>query len=56
MVKNLLIQKKKKLNKWKEKAKTSKFYQTAIYVWTDLDVRKRECAKKNNLNFEVIYP
>ena len=45
-----------KLAKWQEKAKNSKFYQTAIYVWTDLDVRKRACAKKNNLNFEVIYP
>ena len=22
-----------------------------IYVWTDLDVRKRNIAKQNNLNF-----
>lgn len=26
-----------------------------IEEWTDLDVRKVECAKKNNLNFKVIY-
>lgn len=44
-----------KLNQWKEKAKTSKFYAQAIYVWTSLDVRKRECAKKNNLNFICVY-
>ena len=43
------------LAQWQEKAKTSKFYQNAIYTWTDLDVRKAEIAKRNNLNFEVIY-
>lgn len=26
-------------------------YKHAIYVWTDLDVRKRNIAKKNNLNY-----
>jgi hypothetical protein len=26
-----------------------------IYTWTDLDVRKLETAKKNNLNYETIY-
>lgn len=45
----------KKLDIWKEKAKTSDYYKNAIYTWTDLDVRKREIAKKNNLNFEEIY-
>ena len=44
-----------KLNEWMEKSKTSKYYKNAIYTWTDLDVRKLETAKKNNLNFEVIY-
>ena len=39
------------LAKWKEKAKDSKFYQNAIYTWTDLDVRKRNIAKQNNLNY-----
>lgn len=43
------------LNKWKEKAKTSKFYSQAIYIWTDLDVRKQLTAKQNNLNYLVIY-
>lgn len=44
-----------KLKNWQEKAKTSKFYKNAIYTWTDLDVRKAEIAKKNNLNYIVIY-
>lgn len=44
-----------KLKIWQEKAKTSKFYQNAIYTWTDLDVRKAETAKKNNLNFRALY-
>jgi hypothetical protein len=26
-----------------------------LYTWTDLDVRKLETAKKNNLNYKVIY-
>lgn len=43
------------LSLWQEKAKTSKFYQTAIYVWTDLDVRKRQCAIDNNLNYLTFY-
>ena len=44
-----------KLASWKEKAKTSKFYQNAIYTWTDLDVRKAKCAKDNNLNWICLY-
>lgn len=44
-----------RLKVWQEKAKTSKFYQQAIYTWTDLDVRKRKCAKDNNLNYLTIY-
>lgn len=43
------------LAKWQEKAKTSAYYRNAIYTWTDLDVRKAETAKRNHLNFEVIY-
>ena len=38
-----------KLEKWK--AKNKKYYENAIYVWTDLDVRKRKIAKENNLNW-----
>lgn len=44
-----------KLNEWEEKAKTSKFYQTAIEVWTIRDVKKREVAIKNNLNIKILY-
>lgn len=39
------------LGKWKQKALISKFYQTAIYVWTELDVKKRQLARKNELNW-----
>jgi hypothetical protein len=39
----------KMVNKWRNKG--SYFYDTAIYVWTELDVKKRETARKNNLNF-----
>ena len=42
-----------KLNKWKEK--NTKFYNNAIYVWTDLDIRKRNIAKENNLNYIEIW-
>ena len=45
----------KQLEMWKEKAKTSDYYKNAIYTWTDLDVRKAQTAKNNNLNFELIY-
>lgn len=36
---------------WQEKAKSKKYYENAIYTWTDLDVRKREIARQNNLNW-----
>lgn len=45
----------KQLLEWQEKAKTSKYYQNAIYTWTDLDVRKRKIAEENKLNYQVIY-
>lgn len=44
-----------KLNIWKEKSKTSKFYKHSIKVWTNKDVVKRETAKKNNLNYLEIF-
>ena len=44
-----------KLNDWKNKSKNSKFYKQAIYVWTELDVRKLENFKKNNLNYKIFY-
>ena len=44
------------LQKWIEKAETSIYYKSAIYTWTDLDVRKLNAFRQNNLNFEIIYP
>ena len=45
----------KALNDLQEKAKTSNYYQNAIYQWTDLDVRKRQCAIDNKLNWKAFY-
>ena len=42
-----------KLNKWK--LKNSKFYDQAIYVWTILDIKKRNIAIKNKLNYIEIW-
>ena len=33
----------------------TKWSENILYTWTDLDVRKLETARKNNLNFEAIY-
>lgn len=44
-----------KLKLWREKSKTSKFYKTAIDVWTNRDVHKRLIAKENNLNYLEIF-
>lgn len=44
-----------KLNILKEKAKTSKFYENAIQVWTIRDVNKLQTAVKNNLKYIVLY-
>ena len=41
------------LEKWK--SKNTEFYNTAIYVWSNLDVRKRETARKNNLNYIEVW-
>lgn len=45
----------KKLSYWLERSTSSKFYTTAIYVWTYLDVRKRLIAQKNTLNYLSFY-
>ena len=45
----------KQLSVWKEKAKTSKFYENAIQTWTVRDVNKQKIAKENKLNYKVIY-
>ena len=39
------------LEEWKQKAVTSKFYQNAIVTWTISDVKKRNIAKMNGLNY-----
>ena len=44
-----------KLSIWKEKSKESDYYKQAIYTWTNLDVRKRNIAKENNLNYLEIF-
>ena len=46
-----------KRNIWLEKSKKSpkNFYTQALYVWTNLDIRKRETASKNNLNYLVFW-
>ena len=43
------------LQQWQQKASTSKFYKNAIETWTISDVKKREMARKNNLNFIEIF-
>ena len=42
-----------KLNYWQ--SKDSEYYNNAIYTWTDLDVRKRVCARDNHLNYLEIF-
>lgn len=45
-----------KLNEWKSKCTDKKSYwQNAIYTWTDLDVRKRNLAKENNINYIQVF-
>ena len=40
-----------KLKKWEEKSQNSNFYKKAVEVWTVRDVKKRNTAKQNNLNY-----
>ena len=44
---------KKMVEFWK--SKNTKYYNQAIYVWTNLDVKKRKLAETNNLNFLEIF-
>lgn len=46
---------KEELQRLQEKAKTSNYYKNVIKVWTISDVKKREYAQKNNLNYLTIY-
>jgi endogenous inhibitor of DNA gyrase (YacG/DUF329 family) len=42
-----------KLEQWK--LKNTKYYNNAIYTWTDLDIRKRNIAKENKLNYKEFF-
>ena len=50
-LKELEILKLKAKNSPRHKLNKKSQYDNIIYVWTDLDVRKRNTAKENNLNF-----
>jgi len=41
------------LGKWKDK--NSGYYDNAIYTWTELDVKKRNCAMKNGLKLVELW-
>lgn len=43
------------LKKWKAKSKKSDYYANALEVFTKRDVEKRECARKNNLNYVTLW-
>lgn len=43
------------LNEWKSKSENSDFYKKAIYVWTEHDVKKRNIAKENKINYLEIF-
>lgn len=40
---------------WKSKMNEHELYRKCIEVWTISDVEKRNCAKKNNLNYIVLW-
>lgn len=42
-----------KLNKWK--SKNTKYYNKAIYTWTNLDIRKHNIIQENKLNIKIFY-
>lgn len=41
--------------KWKAKSEESSYYSSALYVFMNRDVEKRECAKANNLNYVTLW-
>lgn len=41
------------IEKWR--SKNTKYYDNAIYTWTDLDIRKLKIFKENNLNYKIFY-
>lgn len=40
---------------WKKKSDESQYYVSALKVFTESDVEKRECARKNNLNYVTLW-
>lgn len=44
-----------RLNCWQQKSVSSEFYKKMIYTWTELDLRKRQKALDNNLNYVVFW-
>ena len=44
-----------KLNYWKDKSVSSRFYKNAINVWTVRDTNKRQTAILNNLNYKELW-
>ena len=47
------IKDQEKIENWK--SKHTKYYDNALDTWTERDVKKRETAKNNNLNFKEIW-
>lgn len=43
------------VNAWKKKSDESQYYVSALKIFTKSDVEKRECARKNNLNYVTIW-
>jgi len=43
------------LEKWKEKAKTSKYYENAINTWTVRDTKKLKYVNAHRLNYFAVY-
>jgi len=46
---------KNKINELNFKGKKKDYFKIAIYVWTDLDVRKLKAFKDNNLNYKIFW-
>jgi tRNA1(Val) A37 N6-methylase TrmN6 len=45
----------KKLSELKSKSDSNNYYANAVYVWSERDIEKRECARKHKLNYIVFW-
>lgn len=43
------------VNAWRKKSDDSQYYASALKIFTKSDVEKRECARKNNLNYVTLW-